>query len=167
MSWDAIGAIGEIVGAFAVVISLLYLSIQLRNQNRESRASATHEIWSGFRTSIAELGDPRAAEVFAKAVAGKQLTDVEHMQLLVHVQSVLRVWEEAFMQWERGRLDDEVWQTMLLQFHLVMDSPPFKLVWKMRREVFGSKFRHFVDNIETRKYEFRGPTGEAASNEPK
>ena len=34
MNWDAIGAVGEIVGAFAVVVSLIYLALQIR-QTRE------------------------------------------------------------------------------------------------------------------------------------
>ena len=33
MNWEAISAIGEIVGALAVVISLVYLAAQIRNQN--------------------------------------------------------------------------------------------------------------------------------------
>lgn len=33
MNWDAIGAVGEIVGALAVVISLVYLASQIRIQN--------------------------------------------------------------------------------------------------------------------------------------
>jgi hypothetical protein len=40
MPWDAIGAIGEIVGAAAVVISLLYLASQIRASSREAKASA-------------------------------------------------------------------------------------------------------------------------------
>ena len=35
MNWHAIGAIGEIVGATAVVVTLIYLSIQMR-QNTAS-----------------------------------------------------------------------------------------------------------------------------------
>ena len=30
MNWDALGAIGEIVGAIAVVLSLLYLAVQVK-----------------------------------------------------------------------------------------------------------------------------------------
>ena len=40
MNWDAIGAIGEIVGAAAVVASLLYLATQFRASSREAKASA-------------------------------------------------------------------------------------------------------------------------------
>ena len=36
MNWDAIGAIGEIVGALAVVVTLIYLAIQIRSSNKHS-----------------------------------------------------------------------------------------------------------------------------------
>ncbi len=50
MNWEAISAIGEIVGALAVVITLVYLAIQIREQNRESRAAAIDSLsqqWGG------------------------------------------------------------------------------------------------------------------------
>ena len=31
MNWDAIGAVGEMVGAVAVVLTLVYLAVQSRN----------------------------------------------------------------------------------------------------------------------------------------
>ena len=34
MNWDAIGAVGEIVGALTVLITLIYLAIQIRQSNR-------------------------------------------------------------------------------------------------------------------------------------
>ena len=37
MNWDAIGAVGEILGAMAVFLSLVYLASQIRAQNREYR----------------------------------------------------------------------------------------------------------------------------------
>ena len=42
MNWDAVGAIGEMVGAAAVVASLLYLAVQTRSNARSLRANA---IW--------------------------------------------------------------------------------------------------------------------------
>ena len=38
MNWDAVGAIGEIVGAAAVVITLFYLGTQIRHANALARA---------------------------------------------------------------------------------------------------------------------------------
>jgi hypothetical protein len=34
MNWDAIGAVGEIVGALTVLITLIYLATQIRQSNR-------------------------------------------------------------------------------------------------------------------------------------
>ena len=51
MNWEAIGAIGEIVGAAAVIITLIYLASQVRtarkatlDQNRLTRSAAIREI---------------------------------------------------------------------------------------------------------------------------
>ena len=43
MNWEAIGAIGEAVGAAAVVASLLYLAVQLRGSTRASIVQAKLE----------------------------------------------------------------------------------------------------------------------------
>ena len=40
MNWDALGAIGELVGAVAVVATLAYLAVQIRQSNKLSRATA-------------------------------------------------------------------------------------------------------------------------------
>ena len=53
MNWDAIGAIGELVGAAAVFISLIYLGVQLRNSKRSdqiiaaSQAAGSVDDWIG------------------------------------------------------------------------------------------------------------------------
>jgi hypothetical protein len=38
MNWDAIGAVGEILGAIAVFVSLLYLAIQIRSTTNQSKS---------------------------------------------------------------------------------------------------------------------------------
>lgn len=63
MTWDAIGAIGEIVGAIAVVASLIYLASQIRNQNnialRDSR-SAISQRWNEIAIAKVENDDVAA-----------------------------------------------------------------------------------------------------------
>ena len=48
MNWEAIGASGELIGAMAVVVSVLYLAYQVRAQVRESRLAAMHEVSDAF-----------------------------------------------------------------------------------------------------------------------
>ncbi len=67
MNWDAIGAIGEILGASAVFASLIYLAIQIRAQNRESRLGAMHDISTGYREVLAGMAEADLADLYTKA----------------------------------------------------------------------------------------------------
>ncbi len=74
MNWDAIGAIGEIVGALAVVLSLIYLATQIRVSNkvaqRDSRMNLL-ELANGFWSGTAD--SPSLAKVRVKL---RQSTDL-------------------------------------------------------------------------------------------
>jgi hypothetical protein len=63
MSWEAAGAIGQLVGTLAAVISLAYLASQMRIQNRGSRAAAVHDILSSFREVQANGLDASLSEL--------------------------------------------------------------------------------------------------------
>ncbi|HIG41335.1 MAG: hypothetical protein ABGY96_12475 [bacterium] len=45
MNWEALGALAEIVGAAAVVITLLYLAIQVRHSNRQTESDSLRHTW--------------------------------------------------------------------------------------------------------------------------
>ncbi len=68
MIWDAIGAVGEIVGAAGVIISLIYLAVQIKNQNIQSQLTAENEMtsqwndfWVTWRQIVNSLGSMRKA----------------------------------------------------------------------------------------------------------
>ena len=44
MNWDALGAIGEVVGAIAVVATLAYLAVQIRQNNKLSQTTAVQTV---------------------------------------------------------------------------------------------------------------------------
>ena len=48
MDWNAVGAIGEIVGAIAVVTTLLYLSTQVREGNKQAELEGFRHTLDGF-----------------------------------------------------------------------------------------------------------------------
>ena len=40
MNWEMISAVGQMLGAIGVIISIIYLAVQIRNQNKESQRAA-------------------------------------------------------------------------------------------------------------------------------
>lgn len=82
MNWDAIGAVGEILGAIAVVITLGYLAIQLRLARVASEVESTyvsHESYSRWRIAI--MQNPELPKTIAKANRGEELADEEEISI--------------------------------------------------------------------------------------
>ena len=58
MNWDAIGAVGEVVGAAAVVVTLAYLAVQIRRNTRQENfqglqsAIQLYLVHEGFRKDV-------------------------------------------------------------------------------------------------------------------
>jgi hypothetical protein len=66
MNWEALGAIGEIVGAVAVIVTLRYLAVQIRGGMRiraagfelaTSRRFPARLAWEGLHLSIRIKGE--------------------------------------------------------------------------------------------------------------
>ena len=65
MNWNAIGAVGEVAGAIAVVATLVYLTIQLRINTKSIVSSNSNNLMQGFNTFNASLyGDEEATRIF-------------------------------------------------------------------------------------------------------
>ena len=153
MNWEAIGAIGEIVGAFAVVLSLLYLAIQIRSQGRESRIASVHELNESFRHAITAFQNPNLADVFARAKDDfESLPETERLQFISMVQGIMRVWEDAFHQHQQKRLNDTQWQAMVVQFSGYLSLSGVVAVWSIRKMAYSEDFRAFVDSTTATEY---------------
>jgi len=79
MNWEAIGAIGEIVSALAVLATLIYLSVQIRAMRSASATDALRQI---METEI-ELNKLEIAhsKTILKGNTGEALTDEEYLEL--------------------------------------------------------------------------------------
>lgn len=156
MNWDAIGAIGEIIGALAVILSLLYLALQIKNQNRESKFAAMHEISVGFRDAISKFSDESMASIIVKANSNyEDLSDDEAMRLLILSGQFFRAFEEAFIQYQEGRLDDRNWKAIKKYYINIMSANALRNIWEIRKEFLDDEFVKFVDNQSFHDYKIR------------
>jgi len=156
MNWDAIGAVGEILGATAVVVSLIYVASQVRAQRWEARIASQHEITEAFRHAITAVQNPELADLVVKANSGlDDLSDSERLQIMAVAQSMLRVWEEAHYQFLEGRLDQSMWEAMLAQFTDLMSVISFQSTWSLRKHTYRKEFVNFVDSIGAGEYKLK------------
>ena len=96
MNWDAIGAVGEMIGASAVVISVIYLALQIRKQTHESRLAATRELNNHYLQAQAVLTeDGEIASIYLRAVQDyESLPDVDRLRISLHFHRNFRIMEQ-------------------------------------------------------------------------
>jgi hypothetical protein len=68
MNWDAIGAIGQILGSAAVFLTLIYLAVQLRESREEVRRTVRqNRADASSRLMLTLATDPRLSEIEERA----------------------------------------------------------------------------------------------------
>jgi hypothetical protein len=96
------------------------------------------------------------ADIFAKAYEHfDELTLSESLRLISGLQRVYRVWEEAYIQHDEGRLDARIWRSMVKQYASYLSMPPFKEVWDLRGEYFDESFQEFVRELNVTAHKFK------------
>jgi len=131
MNWEAIGAIGEIVGALAVVVTLVYLVIQIR-QNTAAVATATYEsTMTGFNDiNVVVASDPELARLLDR---GTQNSDALSVGEITQFNFLLRCyanqWWKLLKLRERGSLSEADWSVFAKEAAQFLDQPgcrPFR-----------------------------------------
>ena len=76
MSWQGIGAVGEMLAALGVIISLVYLAAQIR-QNTASLRLASHQQFTqlSFLLNLALGTMPEVARIYASGLKSHYVTE--------------------------------------------------------------------------------------------
>ncbi len=94
--------------------------------------------------------------MFAAALDGfEELPEAQRIQFIAMTQSILRVWEGAFYQYRKKRLEERTWKAMLTQWTDFIAIDGVRKVWELRRHAYADDFRSFVDSLEGGAYHTR------------
>ena len=156
MNWDAIGAIGEIIGAAAVVISLLYLAAQIRSQNKQAKLAALHDMSNRFREVTTLFAGDDISDIFVRANNDfESITDAEAVRLIVLTTNLFRAWEEAFLEKRDGSLESDVFEALSRDYTQPMGASSFQHIWKLRKQNYDPHFQEYVDQVGLGEYVVR------------
>ena len=151
MNWDAIGAIGEILGAIAVFMTLVYLAVQIR-QNTASVTTATYDsVMAGITDiNLVVARDPEVASIVAR---GFLVPDSLNAFEAYRFQFILRSWANQWLKmlrlYERGALSPPEWER-LAQEAAQTFALPGGMVFRARNHVFDDLYAE-IDKYERRE----------------
>lgn len=107
MNWESIGAISEIIGTIVVVITLVYLAVQIRQNNKLLLSESRQALVTNDVTSLS--ANLNHTKVFAKYVSGTALSEEEQLSISFMFALDLRNREFEYFQYKNGLLDETTW----------------------------------------------------------
>ena len=86
MNWDAVGAIAELAGAMGVILSLVYLAVQIRQntgQMERTERAARGTAYQDLLTNLQSYLSPVAADAGLAEILRRGLIDCEQAVAMV------------------------------------------------------------------------------------
>ena len=106
VSWDQIGAIGEVVSALAVLVSIVYLAVQIRSNTSQAKAQAFYSVISEQSNAASPaLFDQEIAELWIKVSRDEPLSDVEEARATLFVARLVQTYLAIQVSYDKGQID--------------------------------------------------------------
>ena len=150
----------EIVGIAAIVVSLIFVGLEIRQSAAATRGATQQALVDAAREASAALvADEAAVELtmrFLSATDWSDLSELERFRSALLFTSMIRVFESAYYQWGEGNLAPEIWVGWEASIRGVAPMPGVALFWNDRRLYFNETFRNYFE--EQMKLEEHDPS---------
>ncbi len=142
-----LGAVGELVGGLAVIVSLTYVGLQLRQSNNLAKSTAEIELGRMYM-DYARLGaEGKLSSIYARGVPDDtKVSEEERVRLVWALGMYTHMAQAMYRQAKRGLLSEADIEP--LAFALVggiEQTDMLRRVWDQNTFMWSSDFRAFID----------------------
>ena len=149
MNWEAIGAVGEMVGAIAVIATLIYLAIQIKASARAARSAAVTDATNAMQEFYSGLGNnAQTSELFLEGMANPEsMSRQSQFQFLMLVHSAFLAFQRSFFLAQEGTLDVGLRDSIGTSILTVNRMPGMQFYWRQRKSYFQPEFIKWVEGL--------------------
>lgn len=125
MNWDAVGAIGEVFGGLIVIVSVLYLAIQLKQNNRISISEFGNRTLSEDNRCLELiLTSPQIVPLLHKFQTGETLDPEDEIRADVFAERLINNWLVAEISHQQQAFDPTFYEEIVCQANRYFDRYP-------------------------------------------
>ena len=168
MDWNAISAVAEVIAAIAVVMSLIYLAVQIKDNTRHldrtvqaTRTQSIYEICEGFDRWRDMVLLPGNADIWFKGINDLNSLDrTEKIRFNMIASSI--IWSCWFM-FQINRQENLVPDINGVVWQDLFKHPGFREWLQDHRRYHADAFGEFLDNVRDAVGDTRYQLGESSS----
>ena len=148
MTIGELGNIGEFVSAIGVIVTLVYLAIQIRQSNKLAITSAYQARADANINLVATaLQSPGGAVALNKCLADQPLDDAERAFVDWYAEATLVYYENNHFQYCAGQISEEHWQATVGSIRRFLALRTSREYWQRNAGTYRDSFRAVVDQI--------------------
>ena len=141
--------IAEIISAFAIILSLIFVGFQLRDNAKATRSATANTTIASMSAWYAGMGqNSEASALFMNVTENPDVhTREQWYQYVMNMHALMLNFQNSFYLAEEGTLDHEIRDSLTAVIAAVKNQPGFHRYWEQRRDIFFPKFQKYVDEI--------------------
>lgn len=149
MSWDAINAVSQLISSIAVVVSVLYLAVQLRSSTRVARVAAMDAAAAALRDVTKPfMENAELARIWRIGLEDLKALSPEDQARFFHAaHQFLKALETIHYHYVYGLLDTQLWEGWKDLLRHYVATPGIKHYLARRGPVFSERFCKFIGEL--------------------
>ena len=146
MNWDAVGAVAEIAGSLAVVVTLAYLLIQMKLSHKSAKGASTNQTRAALTDVLSAVSEnSETVMVYARGLAdSSNLESHERVRFDLIIYQMMRVLETCFLEYHEGLVSEELWQAQWRGSKSVFTTRGGRQSWTRQKYFVSQSFMTWV-----------------------
>jgi len=153
MSLENIYYISAIIGTIAIVLSIVVLVRDLRQNTQALKSTMAREAGNGIQSWYLTIGtSPESSKIWINGMANPdRLSKEQLLQFFFQIQSVFWVFQTNFYLSKEGALDSQIESSITNIVLNVIEQPGMLLYWEQRQDTFFPEFREHISKLFAQK----------------
>ena len=149
MKLDEWASIAEIIGAVAVVVSLVYVGIQVNDSAGAARSASANDANVALQEWYMQTGsDQQTSTLLYRGLVSQQaLPDEEEFQFLMMTHGFFLAVQNSYLLAQEGTIDAELRNSLKNAIHGIQNLPGMTRYWRQRKSYLHAGFVEWVEQI--------------------
>jgi len=152
---DALGNIGDFLGGIGVVITLIYLAFQIRQNTAQLRSDAEQRRLSSVDEMTRGLADwesdivtsAEVANLWVRGIKGdERLRGEERLRFEYQGARILQMWQANYVRYLHTG-DSDNWGGNALHIRMFLGWPGFRAYWDKTKHLYNDRFQEEVERL--------------------
>ncbi len=146
MTLEAIYYLTQIIAVVAILGSLIFVGVQIRQNTKAMKAAAAQAAHENFSSFYAAAGSSEVGDIVTRAFTDfDEMEAAEQWVFICHAMIFLSGLQDAYAKRREGSLSEDLWVGWRGNSLNFFSTPGGKSLWAQRRHMFGEPFQAFVE----------------------